>query len=109
MGEFYAELDSFAQPISPRFDKVRQGLLAERWLARYGEEKVCFDAFVVMERRMRRPVLFAEHASEHIVANKARIVQGFRDFYPQLLRFAEQITPQLRQHITTQDQSHGGL
>lgn len=103
LNSFYTELDDFEQSVTPRFSRVRQGLLAKRWLASYADEDTCFEAFRVMEQRMRRPIPFAATAKTHILLNREQITGGFREFYPDLLRFAAQLAPQLRHTITTQD------
>ncbi|MCF2949235.1 ACP phosphodiesterase [Paraglaciecola aquimarina] len=83
---FYTELKTFSLPDNHYYSQLSQRLLSHQWLKEYTYEPTCFRAFVSIEKRLKRKVMFATHAEFFIKQNRLLFINCFKQFYPELLR-----------------------
>ncbi len=92
LGQFYAELGETDLFISNRFQKVKSGLVNHEWLINYQHEEGYINAFRQIELRLNGKVQFATLSRDFLKTKEQRIIQGFFEFYPELIKYAQYLT-----------------
>ena len=89
---FYQQLESSNTELGDRFSKVKIGLLQYKWLHEYDQKEAVIRAFYRIEMRLKHKVTFAAEASDFISQNHSEMSEAFSQFYPQLIRYCQEIT-----------------
>ncbi|BDX07387.1 ACP phosphodiesterase [Planctobacterium marinum] len=93
--DFYQQLAQTDLP-DERFNRVKQSLLRDRWLAQYEQEQTCLRAFYTVEQRLGNRIVFARDSYAFLQANRASYNLLFLDFYPELIEYSCQLSKQVR-------------
>lgn len=90
--QFYKELSESDLFISNRFQTVKNGLLAHKWLINYQYEVGYVNALRQIESRLNGKVQFATKGHEFLKTQEEHIQQSFFEFYPQLIKYTEHLS-----------------
>ena len=93
--DFYQQLAQM-ELINKRFNRVKQSLLRDQWLAQYQYQQTCLSAFYSVEQRLGNRIVFAQESYEFLLTNQAQYKQLFLDFYPELIDYSFWLAKQAR-------------
>ena len=96
LDDFYLQLEDYDGKLNQRFMNTRNGLLQYRWLIDYKQEQTCLRAYTAIEKRLKGKILFADEAHAFVINERVAIQQVFQEFYPQLIKSAQQIVVDLK-------------
>ena len=95
LSQFYQQLAHFQLDVGNRFERVKLGLLAHRWLEDYMHEDTCLQAMQSVEHRLKGKLTFAEQSYYILQHNKIMIEKVFLRFYVELFQHARLISTKL--------------
>lgn len=92
---FYQQLATDKLVDQPRFNRLRESLIHDRWLMSYQHTNTCRQAFYAIERRLQGRIQFADNAMLFMSREYPHLEAAYRAFYPQLTTFARSCAQQL--------------
>lgn len=87
LDDFYRDLARSDLEISDRFANVKEGLLRHQWLHEYSQKESVYRAFVQIEERLGRRIIFADPSLDFIEQSTPLFTCAFDEFYPLLNSF----------------------
>ncbi|MEM0909819.1 MAG: ACP phosphodiesterase [Pseudomonadota bacterium] len=88
--EFYIQL-SQTNVRTPRFSRVQESLVKNKWLANYQHVEGYQNALVHIQTRLNNKIQFAAAAMDFINKNEETLQAMFIDFYPIVIEYAKSL------------------